>query len=95
MNENDGGGVCCSLSLLPFFPLFPLANRVEPHIGSVISVDIFEYCSNPLLQIRFFSIEILQIFRRFRSQMKEKTFFYRMRSICSKVIRSNMEKFEK
>jgi len=61
MNENDGGGVCWSLSLLIFFSLLPLPKRVEPHIGSFLSLDIFEDCSSPLQQFRIIFIEIFKI----------------------------------
>ena len=93
MNENDGGGVCCSLSLLLFFPLFPLPHRVEPHIGSVGLLDICNDCSSPLQQIRFFSIEISQTSAKFRSIRIEQTLFYRMICISSIVRHRNMKKF--
>jgi hypothetical protein len=40
MNENDGGGVCASPSLLPFFPLLPSPERLEPHIGHLLSAEL-------------------------------------------------------
>ncbi len=49
MNENDVGnvgGVYASSSSLPFFPLLPSPERVEPHIGRLLSFEVFEDCSS-------------------------------------------------
>jgi len=94
MNENSGGGVRWSMSLLLFFFSFLSLIWVEPHIGSFLSVDIFKDCSSPPEQIRIFFMKILRFFIGFFCSILNKTFFYRMISNSRRIQSVNIDKIE-